>query len=153
MKPDQTDLGKSCAAKLARVLVRCVAPMLASESPQHVQALLNAIDLLAPRCDTRQLRGLTHYRLGEYMEALRCWSEFDDPKSRALCVLCLRCLGEPSWWGTAQAIYESGDAEAIAVLEPWMNATPSVASAPLDTVPARDALVESADYSFRPMRA
>lgn len=139
---------------LARVLIRCVAPLLGSESPENAQSVLNAIALLVPYCDTRRLHGLAHFRVGEYMEAMDCWSAFDDLESRALCTLCLRAIGEASWWGAAQAIYESGDPDAMAVLAPWM-ADPA-APTPLSIVagPAvADDLVENVAFAFRPLRA
>ncbi|MCZ2498193.1 hypothetical protein GN316_15615 [Xylophilus sp. Kf1] len=155
---DAQRAGDAGARALARVLIACVVPMLNGPTYQAVPALLNAILLLAPACDLRRLQALTHYRLGQYVEAMRCWEEIDDMSARALGTLCLRAIGEPSWWGAAQVIYESGDADAIAILEPWMNETPAARDAAGPGACAVDPTVVAAHppYAssfFRPLRA
>ena len=164
LKENQNDAGDAAVRALVRVFIASVCPLLNGSSPENAQVILNTIALLKPKCDLRRLQALTFYRLGQYVEAMRCWNEIDDDMSaRALSALCLRHIGEASWWGAAQLVYESGDAAAIEVLEPWMNETPeamqlpnpsatAVSDAALSTASAR-AAAECRDYSFRPLRA
>lgn len=138
------------ARALARVLIACVVPMLNSASPQNAQSVLNTIAVLLPHCDLRRLQALTHYRQGEYVEAMQCWETVDDMTARAFCALCLRHIGEPSWWGAAQLVYDSGDVAAMEVLEPWMNETPEASLLP---AASRPSATDVGDYPFRPLRA
>lgn len=155
LKENQKNAGDAAVRALARLFIASVCPLLNGSSPENAQAILNTIALLEPRCDLRRLQALTHYRLGQYVEAMRCWNEIDDTSARALSALCLRHIGEASWWGAAQLIYESGDAAAIEVLEPWMNETPEAMrlSPPAAAFASATAVAERHDYSFRPLRA
>lgn len=159
VKEEKQIAGDAAARALARLFIASVCPMLDGPTPQNAQAMLNAIALLQPRCDLRRLQALTYYRLGQYVESMRCWNEIDDMSARALSALCLRHIGEASWWGAAQLVYESGDAAAIEVLEPWMNETPeamrlaSPATLSAIAMSATSAAAERGDYSFRPLRA
>ena len=151
----------AAARALARVLICCVVPLLDGPAYLNAQPLLGAIRLLAPRCDPRFLQALTHFRCGQYVEAMQLWNERDQPSHRALAALCLRAIGEASWCGAAQAVYESGDREAVAIVEPWMHeiagAAPAGASAALPAVASADLPATAAGresfYAFLPLRA
>ncbi len=108
-------------ASLARCFIWCVVPMLNSAAPQGAQTLLNCLKILAPRTDFRRLQTLVYFRLGQYVEAIQILNELENPESRALSVLCERALAEPSWWGGAQSLWESGDPDVRAMLAPWIG--------------------------------
>jgi hypothetical protein len=152
----ETCMDAAAGRALARVLICCVVPLLDSPAYLNAQALPGAIRLLAPRCEVRYLQALVHFRCGQYVEAMQIWNERDLPSNRALAALCLRAIGEASWCGAAQAVYESGDREAIAIVAPWMH---EIAGAlPATTPDAPPALAGSAAahesfYAFVPLRA
>ena len=155
VKTLDTCMDAAAARALARVLICCVVPLLDGASYLNAQPLLGAIRLLAPRCDLRFLQALTHFRCGQYVEAMQIWNERDLPSNRALAALCLRAIGEASWCGAAQAVYESGDREAIAIVEPWMHEITGALPAPAPDAPAATAIASTPEsfYAFLPLRA
>lgn len=106
---------------LCRIFVRSVMPVLKGSAPQNAQVILNCIRILSPDSDLRRMQALVYYRLGQYVDAARIFSEFDDPESRAMGALCQRAMGEPSWLGVAEVIRDTGHQGALAILEPWLG--------------------------------
>jgi len=132
---------------LVHCMIRCVVPLLESESPQTAQAILSCINILRPQCDTRKLQGLAYYRMGQYSEALAVYADLDDMESRAFYALCQRAVGEVSWLGVAAEVKDSGDAAAIAIIDPWM-AGGSDTEPPVNSL---DAALPG--YAYFPLRA
>jgi len=104
---------------VARIMIRCIVPVLDGSSPQDAQILINCIRLLSPKCDLRQLQALTHFRRAEYVEAMQVLAELNTMSALAITALCQREIGDPSWVGSAQIVCDSQDEEAIAIVAPW----------------------------------
>lgn len=132
---------------LVRCMIRCVVPLLEGDNPHAAQAVLASINLLHPRCDTRKLQGLAYYRTGQYLEAMAVYAGLDDLESRAFYALCQRAVGEPSWFGVAQEVKDSGDAAAIAIIDPWLAPGFDDGAAEKSEIP------ELPDYPYVPLRA
>lgn len=138
---------------LGRSFIWCFIPLLQCVSAAEAQAVLNAINLLVPKADLRQLQALLKYRAGSYMEAMEIWLEIDTMPARALAALCLEAIGEPSWIGAAQAVYESGDAQAMEIVAPWLEKVPAGYPTGVEGACAPSQNADPAEYSFRPLRA
>ncbi|QHJ00006.1 hypothetical protein GT347_19680 [Xylophilus rhododendri] len=111
--------------RLARSMVRCVMKMLKGPAPQQAQSLLDCIAILCPQVDIRELQAFEHFCAQQYVDAMRLWSQSDQPASQALVTLCQQALGEPSWLGNAQALFETGDPSVIEILQPWLGLSPT----------------------------
>jgi hypothetical protein len=134
-------------APLVRLMARCIPAILYSENPRSAQSVINFIHLLRPRLDVRRFQGVYHHVNKQYVEAMRIFGQLDGPEAQAFVALGLREIGEASWWGMAQEVYESGHPAAVAILDPWMK--PNDVEVAID-VPACDPPSDPVPHSPSP---